>query len=99
MTVIPEKASKTNEVETEIRPNHEHSWDGREQVKLACGCIMPVVAGAHTVGNNAQFTHQGRYSRKVVNGSRSCDRSYDHATTSVVIHERNRTYDRSQIRS
>ena len=42
---------------------------------------------------------QGCYSRKVVNGSRSCDRSYDHATTPVVIHERNRTYDRSQIRS
>jgi len=59
MTVIPEEVSKTNEVETEIRPNHEHSWDGKEQVKLACGCIMPVVAGAHTVGNNVQFTHQG----------------------------------------
>ena len=32
MTVIPEKESSTNEVETEIRLNHEHSWDGREQV-------------------------------------------------------------------
>ena len=52
--------SRTNEVETEIRPNHEHSWDGKEQVKLGCGCIMPVVAGAHTdtVGNNVQFTYQ-----------------------------------------
>jgi len=59
MTVIPEEVSRTNEAETEIRPNHEHSWDGKEQVKLACGCIMPVVAGAHTVGNNVQFTHQG----------------------------------------
>jgi len=59
MTVIPEEVSRTNEVETEIRPNHEHSWDGREQVKLACGCIMPVVAGAPAVGNNVQFTHQG----------------------------------------
>ena len=58
MKVIPEKMSRTNELETEIRPNHEHSWDGREQVKLAFGCIMPVVAGAHTVGNNVQFTHQ-----------------------------------------
>jgi len=26
MIVVPEKASRTNEVETEIRPNHEHSW-------------------------------------------------------------------------
>ena len=47
MTVIPEEVSRTNGVETEIRPNHEHGWDGSEQVKLACGCIMPVVAG-HT---------------------------------------------------
>jgi len=59
MTVIPEEVSRTNEVETEICPNHEHSWDGKEQVKLACCCIMPVVAGAHAVGNNVQFTHQG----------------------------------------
>ena len=59
MTVIPEEVSRTNEVATEIRPNHEYNWDGKEQVKLACGCIMPVVAGAHTVGNNVQFTHQG----------------------------------------
>jgi len=41
----------------------------------------------------------GRYSRKVVNGGRSYDRSYAELTTSVAIHERNRTYDRSQIRS
>jgi len=41
----------------------------------------------------------GRYSRKVVNGGRSHDRSYAELTTSVVIHERNRTYDRSKIRS
>ena len=59
MPVIPEEVSSTNEVKTEIHPNHEHNWDGREQVKLACGCIMPVAAGAHTVGNNVQFTHQG----------------------------------------
>jgi len=51
--------SRTNEVETEIRPNHEHSWDGQEQVKLACGWIMPVVALAHAVGNNVQLTQQG----------------------------------------
>jgi len=42
---------------------------------------------------------EGRYSRKVVNGGRSYDRSYAELTTSVVIHERNRTYDRTQIRS
>ena len=59
MTVIPEEVSRTNEVETEIRPNHEHSWDGQEQVKLACGWIMPVVALAHAVGNNVQLTQQG----------------------------------------
>jgi len=59
MTVIPEEVSRTNEVVTEIRPNHKHSWDGRKQVTLACGCLMPVVAGAHTVGNNVQFTHHG----------------------------------------
>ena len=46
ITVIPEQVSRTNEVETEIRPNHEHSWDGKEQVKL--------------VGNNVQFTHRAR---------------------------------------
>jgi len=51
ITVIPEEVSRTNEVETEIRPNREHSWDGRQQVKLACGCIMLAVAGSHTVGN------------------------------------------------
>jgi len=35
----------------------------------------------------------GRYSRKVVNGDRSYERSYTELTASVVIHERNRTYD------
>jgi len=57
MTVIPEEVSRTNEVETKIRPNHAHSWDEKEHVKLACGCIMPVLAGAHTDGNNVQSGH------------------------------------------
>jgi len=34
ITVIPEEVSRTNEVETKIRPDHEQSWDGIEQVNL-----------------------------------------------------------------
>ena len=47
-----------------------------------------------TPASRVLCSNQGRYSRKVVNGGRSYERSYAELTTSVVIHERNRTYDR-----
>ena len=86
MTDIPEGMSKTNEVETEIRPNHEHRlWDGKEQVKLACGCIMPV-------SNNVQFTHQGMapICRGRINDV-DVDVMRDSGSTSCVVRETQKT--------
>ena len=56
--VIPEELTTTVETRSEMQLNHEHVCDAHnvnEHVKLACGCIMSVLAGARFANDRVQF--------------------------------------------